>query len=69
MGRKGFAVTRFLAAYLLLWLLLWLLVITGHAKFFVALYDFWTGVFVDQKKRIVYIVPFPCLVFKMEQGG
>lgn len=58
---------RFLLAYLLLWLMLWLLVATGRAKFFIALYDFWMGVFVDTKKHIVYVVPFPCVVFKVER--
>jgi hypothetical protein len=35
--------------------------------FFVAWYDFWIGLFYDQKKRVLYVCPLPCLVFKIEQ--
>lgn len=33
-------------------------------SFFFAWYDLWVGVFVDSKKRIVYICPLPCCVIK-----
>lgn len=29
-------------------------------------YDFWVGLFYDQKKRILYFCPLPCCVFKFE---
>ena len=35
-------------------------------SFFFAWYDFWIGWFYDQKKRILYICPLPCCVFKFE---
>lgn len=31
---------------------------------FFAWYDIWIGVFIDRKKRAVYVCPVPCLVFK-----
>lgn len=33
---------------------------------FFAWYDAWIGVFVDTKKRAVYVCPIPCVVFKFE---
>jgi hypothetical protein len=35
-------------------------------KVFVAWYDAWIGVFVDSKKRRVYICPIPCFVVMVE---
>lgn len=35
-------------------------------RFFFALYDFWIGAFWDGKKRILYVCPLPCCVFKIE---
>jgi len=29
-------------------------------------YDFWVGLFWDQKKKILYVCPLPCFVIKME---
>jgi hypothetical protein len=37
-------------------------------KVFFAWYDFWIGFFYDQKKRILYICPFPCVVIKIERN-
>lgn len=34
---------------------------------FFAWYDFWVGIFYDQKKRVLYICPLPCCVIKIEQ--
>lgn len=33
-------------------------------KLFFALYDFWIGGFYDQKKRVLYICPLPCVVLR-----
>lgn len=35
-------------------------------SFFFAWYDAWIGLFFDQKKRILYICPLPCCVFRFE---
>lgn len=37
-------------------------------KPFFAWYDFWVGVFVDRKERIIYVCPLPMLVFKIYWG-
>lgn len=58
---------RFLIAYAFLWATLLLLAATGNARLFWAWYDAWVGVFVDTKKRAVYLIPFPCVVFKAER--
>jgi hypothetical protein len=34
---------------------------------FFAWYDFWVGLFYDQKKKILYICPLPCVVIKIEK--
>jgi len=31
-------------------------------------YDFWVGVFVDVKKKCIYICPLPMVVLKLEFG-
>ena len=36
-------------------------------KVFFAWYDAWIGVFVDTKKRAVYICPLPMLVIKISR--
>lgn len=33
---------------------------------FFAWYDIWIGVFIDAKKRAVYVCPIPCCVIKLE---
>ena len=33
---------------------------------FFAWYDFWVGLFWDQKKRVLYFLPIPCFGFKIE---
>lgn len=33
-----------------------------------AWYDFWVGVFYDQKKKVLYILPFPMFGVKVEFG-
>lgn len=35
-------------------------------KFFFAWYDFWVGLFWDQKKRRLYICPLPCCVVQID---
>lgn len=35
-------------------------------SFFTAWYDMWVGLFVDNKKKIWYLCPLPCVVIKME---
>lgn len=35
-------------------------------SFFVAWYDLWVGAFYDREKRIWYVCPWPCCVFKFE---
>lgn len=35
--------------------------------FFFAWYDLWVGIFFDTKKRILYVCPVPCCVFKIER--
>ena len=29
-------------------------------------FDFWVGAYWDRKKRILYVCPLPCIVFKLE---
>lgn len=36
-------------------------------SFFFAWYDAWLGAFYDQKKRVLYVCPLPCCVFKFER--
>lgn len=43
-------------------------IVRYKCKFFFAWYDFWIGFFYDQKKRILYICPFPCVVIKIERN-
>jgi hypothetical protein len=31
-----------------------------------AWYDFWVGLFFDQKKRVLYIFPIPCFGVRIE---
>lgn len=33
-----------------------------------AWYDLWVGVFWDQRKRKLYVLPLPCLGFVLEFG-
>lgn len=33
-------------------------------KFFFAWFDFWVGLYYDQKGRALYVCPLPCCVFK-----
>ena len=35
-------------------------------SFFIAWYDIWVGLFIDNKKKIWYFCPLPCIVIKME---
>jgi hypothetical protein len=32
-------------------------------------YDFWVGFFWDRKKRILYVNPLPCVVFRFRKVG
>jgi hypothetical protein len=32
-------------------------------------YDLWIGVYIDRKKKIVYVNPLPCVVWKCEYYG
>ena len=36
-------------------------------SFFFAWYDFWIGAFWDRQKRILYVCPMFCCVFKIEK--
>ena len=36
-------------------------------KVFIAWYDFWVGAFYDRDKKVLYICPIPCVVFKFSQ--
>lgn len=36
-------------------------------SFFFAWYDFWIGMFYDQKKKALYVCPVPCCVIKIEK--
>lgn len=33
-----------------------------------AWYDIWVGIFIDQKKRRVYVLPLPCIGFYIQWG-
>lgn len=37
--------------------------------FFFAWFDFWIGWFYDQNKRILYVCPLPCCLFKFERNS
>lgn len=37
-------------------------------RFFFAWFDMWVGVFVDRKKRRVYVLPLPCTGVVIEWG-
>lgn len=41
--------------------------ISFKVSLFVAWYDIWVGVFIDMRKKIVYICLIPCLVLKIER--
>jgi hypothetical protein len=36
-------------------------------KIYFAWYDIWVGVFVDTKKRKIYICPLPCVVIEIQR--
>ena len=38
-----------------------------RVSLFWALYDFWSGVFYDMEKRIIYIIIIPTFVIKIER--
>ena len=35
-------------------------------RFLFAWYDLWVGIFIDTRKRRVYVFPLPCLGFYVE---
>lgn len=37
-------------------------------KVLFAWYDLWIGGYYDREKRILYICPLPCIVFKFESS-
>ena len=34
----------------------------------IAWYDLWIGVYIDREKRIVYVLPLPCIGFRFYWG-
>ena len=63
--------TEQLIAYILASLALWLVIRIVPLKIFCKIeailtwYDFWIGVFVDYKKKVVYVFFIPVLGFKI----
>jgi hypothetical protein len=46
----------------------WFLLKKSHKVSFQFLwYDMWAGAFWDQKKRVLYVCPLPCCVFRFER--
>ena len=37
-------------------------------NFFFAWYDFWEGIYYDRDKRIIYVIPFPCVVYSFDRN-
>lgn len=37
-------------------------------KLFFAWYDIWVGLFIDTKKKAIYLCPIPCVVIKFYWG-
>jgi len=31
-------------------------------------YDFWVGFYYDRERRVLYVCPLPCCVFKVEKA-
>lgn len=57
--------TQAILVYILSSVFVWgLAALSGRGD--LAWFDLWCGVFVDRKKRIVYICPLPCFLIMIE---